>query len=124
MAGESVEIIGLPELQSTLHRAAVGIANMDRAGRAAAQLVTASGRSQAPRRTGRLAASIHASESKQGSTSIGSNLVYAPVIHWGWPGHNISANPFLSRALDQNADRILDLYTRDAATALGKVKGA
>jgi hypothetical protein len=50
--------------------------------------------------------------------------VYAPVIHNGWPGHNISANPFLTRGLENSRAEVERIYAAEAQDALGKVKGA
>lgn len=50
--------------------------------------------------TGRLRRDIRAVSSVKGArVRVGrKSLPYPPVIHYGWPGHNIEPNPFFERA--------------------------
>lgn len=68
-------------------------------------------RGRAPSRSGRLAASVKAKGTqKSASISAGARLQYAGVIHWGWPGHNIAAQPFLTETIVDAAPGIADEY--------------
>lgn len=120
----TVEVIGADRFARTMHDAAREIAQMDDAADAAGRLVAAQGSANAPRVTGLLARSVRAESDGAGGTVIGSALIYAPVIHNGWAGHNIAANPFLSRALDQRAEQVADAYGRELGKAISHVKGA
>lgn len=120
---KSVEIVGADRFARTMLAAASDIAHPTQAASEAGRVVQEQGSRNAPRRTGRLAGSIRARTSG-GNAEIGSDLIYAPVIHNGWPAHNIRANPFLRRALDQRATQIVAIYTREMSNALKQVKGA
>lgn len=121
MTGERVEVVGAERLASTARAAArdLDALTSDAAGRAVQQRA----RAGAPKRTGRLAASVVAGKDG-GDVIVSSRLVYAPVIHNGWPGHHIAANPFLARALTNSRAEIGRLYTADAQKVLGHIKGA
>jgi hypothetical protein len=63
---------------------------------------TAAGRSliseagpTAPRRTGRLAGAATVTPHGPGGARITVNVPYAAPVHWGWPGHGISRQPWL-----------------------------
>jgi hypothetical protein len=121
---QTVEVIGLPRLRSTLSAAAADISDMSDAAERSARLVQTSARSRAPRLSGRLAGSLRVLHLSGGDAEIGSGLIYAPVIHNGWWAHNITPNPFLSDALDRAEVTITDYYARDIDRALAQVKGA
>lgn len=122
--GTSVEVVGLTRLQATMRKAAEDIKNMDRAAGDAGRLVATRGAGRAPRRTGRLAGSVRVLSVRDGGAEVGSGLVYAPVIHNGWPAHHISPQPFLDTALGESRDPVVDMYARDVDAALAKVRGA
>lgn len=99
-----VEVAGATELARAFRRAGdreVPKA-IRRAHKATAEQVVPFAESEAPRRTGRLAASIGArATQKVGRVKAGSavRVPYAGPIHYGWPRRNIAPNPFLQRAL-------------------------
>jgi hypothetical protein len=93
-----------------------------RINREAAKDVAATAKAIVPRRSGRLAGSIKPGAS--GSTAyVKTGLVYSPVIHFGWPKHNISPNPFLYNALDQRRADVLALYEKRMQELAEKVRG-
>lgn len=75
--------------------------------RDAADVVAGQARREAPRRTGRLAASIRPGTSGA-RAMVRSPLPYAGPIHWGWPQQGIRANPFIERAADAKAPAALE----------------
>lgn len=94
-----VEIDGLRETVRTLERFGVAVTDLKQAFRQAGDLVTDQAVRLAPRRTGALAATIRPSNTKNKSVvRAGGRLPYAGVIHYGWPGHNIEPQPFLTDA--------------------------
>jgi phage gpG-like protein len=121
--GAQIKIIGGARLNATLDAAARQISNPVEASRKAATLVERQGRQNAPKRSGRLSRSI-VGRPKTGGAEIGSSLVYAGVIHNGWPRHHITANPYLTRALDSTQDQVVSVYAQDAQRALDHVQGA
>jgi hypothetical protein len=62
---------------------------------ATAQALVRQAAGNAPRRTGRLASSVHAEGSAKTRVRVVSDLPYAAAIHWGWPGHHIRRQPYL-----------------------------
>jgi hypothetical protein len=120
MADERVEVVGAERFAATARTAARKLDQL--APDAAGRLVALRGRSEAPRRSGRLAGSVTAG-TDGGDVTVSSRLIYAGVIHNGWPGHNISANPFLARALTSSKGEIQRTYTADAQDALSHIKG-
>jgi hypothetical protein len=116
-----VEVIGADRLAATLR----GVARRlpDVAPDAAGSLVAGRARSLAPKRSGRLAGSLRARRAQRDQLVV-SGLVYAAVIHNGWPGHGISPNPFGRRALENSTGAVLTAYTADVRGLLGSVKGA
>jgi hypothetical protein len=121
MARTEVEVIGAARFSRTARAAADDIRDMHPAD--AGRIVAARARAGAPKRSGRLAASMTPG-TDGGDVIVFSRLIYAAVIHNGWPGHNISANPFAARALDNSRSEIERVYAAEAQDALGQVKGA
>jgi hypothetical protein len=114
MAG--VKVTGLKELSKSCKAVSKDLnKELLKVGKDSAELVADTGRTLAPKRTGRLAGQV-----KPGSTASGAyvavrGLIYAPVIHFGWARHNISPNPFLYHALDQRRSDVVEKYERQVA---------
>ncbi len=123
MAGPRAEIVGVARFDQTLDAAAEAIDNMERAIEATNTLIAADARRRAPRLSGRLASSITTGAEKN-QALIGSDLVYAPVIHWGWPARGISPSLFLVEAAEQTRSQWIGYFEEDMETAISKVKGA
>jgi phage gpG-like protein len=121
--GAQVKVIGAERLAATMRGAGRDIENMDAAGAKVQAQLTRDARGRAPKRTGRLARSV-IGRNKGGDVEVGSSLVYAGVIHYGWPRHHIGAQPFLTDALAADAPRIVDIYRADVQRSLDQVKGA
>lgn len=117
------EVEGAATLAATLRAASARLDHLDTAPGKAAREVELRARDAAPHRSGRLAASI-VGRVEAGDAVVGSTLVYAPVIHNGWPGHNIRANPFLIPVAEQSAGSWLGAYTDEVRAILTTVRGA
>ena len=100
MAGPVVKVDGLTQLRKTMKRAGVDLADLKDAHAAAARYVAARGAGLAPKRTGALAGTVRGSGAAGAATIRAgyASVPYALPIHWGWPGHHIAPNPFLSTA--------------------------
>lgn len=124
---DSVQVVvhGQERLQATMIKAAADIGHMDGATRRVEAGLSQRGRALAPKRTGRLSRSVRPmSVQASNQASVGSTLIYAGVIHNGWPRHHISPNPFLKRALESSTGMITSEYSQDIQRALDQVKGA
>jgi hypothetical protein len=117
-----VEVVGARELGASLNRAAGDLEDLEEADQKAGQLIKQRAQQLAPKVSGSLARSIDASTAGVGVT-VGSDLIYAGVQEYGWPGHNIVAQPFL-RPAAEDTDQWVQFYEDEAQRALSKVKGA
>ncbi len=123
MSSPSVEVLGAPELARTLSAAADRIGQLEGIQADAARQLTQASQREAPRVSGRLAGSIHATRTGN-EIAVGTGLIYGPPIHNGWRGHNISPNPFLKRGLADAEPYIVDAYARGVSEAISHVRGA
>jgi hypothetical protein len=92
-----------------------GIQDFTRVGQAAADIVAGEARGLSPLgETGRLRKSIRTRASKtRSSVAAGrQSVIYAGVIHFGWPHHNIEPQPFLYDALDKRKTDVFALYEK------------
>ncbi len=85
--------------------------------------LTAAAAPSTPRRTGVLATSIRPSGTARGAFAR-SRLVYAPVIHFGWPGHNIAAQPWLYDAAVATQPEWQTYYEDEIDKLLDSIHGA
>jgi hypothetical protein len=121
--GVQVQVTGADELVRTLARAGDQMDDFTAANMTAGQVTAAAASRRAPRRTGRLAGSIKATTRPNGA-EIGSTLIYANPIHWGWPARNIRPNPFLTTAFGENQPRIVSEYSKRVESIIDGVRGA
>lgn len=124
MAGERVEITGLRELIVKCKAMDVGlVVEVKAIGTEAARVVADEAKSLVPHLTGRLGASIRTGSTQKGANvkAGGGDVVYAGVIHFGWPHHNISPQPFLYDALDARRDAVLAIYEERIAALTERV---
>jgi hypothetical protein len=60
--------------------------------------------------TGRMAGTIQPRSTATMARVQAGPLVYVPIQHWGWPGHNIEPNRFLTDAIGERQGETLRLY--------------
>lgn len=126
MTGAIVEVRGAKELRKSLKKAGDDLGDLKDVNAAVGNMVVATASGMAPRRSGALAGSIRASRAAASITiKAGSARVpYAGVIHWGWPAHNIAANPFLSNAATSTESAWVALYEAELDKIIDRVEGA
>lgn len=117
-----IELDGDRELRATLARAENDLEELDQSENG--RLVEQRARAGAPKLSGALANSVRASDAAGGTVEIASDLIYAAPIHYGWPAHNISPNPFLAEALADSESVIEANNLREANRILERVRGA
>ena len=89
----------------------------------AANTVTTRAKATGPNRSGRLVGSVVPAKTV-GRARVRSSLIYAPVIHYGWPKHHIKAQPFvLDAAIETRPEWMAD-YEADLQRLANSVKGA
>lgn len=120
MAG-SLKVVGEDALQSSLARAEKALPDLDSTPAATAIVARIPG--SAPRLTGRLAGSFSATTQDKRGT-ITTPTVYAVPVHWGRPAHNITANPFVFRAVTAAESAITEALTSAGQKICDGVRGA
>jgi hypothetical protein len=81
----------------------------------------------APRRSGRLAASVQPRATATTATVVSgatSGVLYAGVIEGGWRARNIAPSHFTARAVEQVAPAAITAYEDAVDQALDQIKGA
>lgn len=121
-----VQVEGLARLRRDLRALGDDLGDLKKANEDAARIVAEAASARAPRRTGRLAASLRpARATGRASVLAGSGAVpYAGPIHWGWAARKIEANPFALEAAEATRPAWLPVYERELQRACDRVKGA
>jgi len=117
-----VEVQGARTLARTLDNAAAELLDLSDVNDQVARIINAKAATLAPRRTGRLAASLRAT-SEPGAAVMGSAVPYAPPVHWGVPAKTIKPRPFLTDAVRLTEPQWMGAYTTEVEDIIGKVKG-
>jgi phage gpG-like protein len=112
MTKVKVEVENLRQLQRALRQVEDGADDLKDANAKVAKIVASSVRAAAPRRTGRLASSVKGNRAQR-VARISSNLIYAPIQNFGWPGHGIEAQHFAERGVDESRPRWMGAYEKD-----------
>lgn len=115
VAQPQVKVTGLPAVRRTLRQLDLGTDDLKAANAAAASIVAAAAAARAPRRSGRLAASIRGNRAVGRATvkAGGAALPYAGPVHYGWPAHGIEPNPFVIDAAQATQPVWLAAYQAD-----------
>lgn len=90
-----------------------------------AQLVATRAEQRAPRRSGRLAASVRGNRAVSRATVLAgrATVPYAGPIHWGWPKRGIEAQPFMTEAAQETEPVWIELYEAGIDRATDRVAG-
>jgi hypothetical protein len=125
MAAAAFKVEGLDTFLKTLRRAGADMNDLKDANSAAAQTIASAASARAPRRSGALAGSVRGSRQARRVVvrAGGARVPYAGVIHYGWPRHNISPQPFLVDAAVDSQPQWLPKYSSDLQQILDKVRG-
>jgi phage gpG-like protein len=118
-----VKVEGATRLAATLAQAGREIAHLDAANARVGADVASAARGRAPKRTGRLARSVTGRAGPNNTVEIVGTVVYAGVIHNGWPRHGIRANPFIADVVTGRSDQIVNQYRDETEKILSHVKG-
>lgn len=121
----SLEVEGLKRLRKDLRAMGDDLSDLKDVNASVAQLVAARASARAPRRSGRLAASVRGNRALSRATVLAGKAAvpYAGPVHWGWPSHGIAANPFMSEAAQETEPVWVELYRRGIEKATEKVAG-
>jgi len=121
----TVKVDGLPRLRRALRDAGREVADLKAANAAAAALVAAAAAARAPRRSGRLAATLRGNRAVGRATVLagGASVPYAAPIHWGWAARGIEAQPFVSEAAQATEAAWVAAYLTDIERVVDSVGG-
>lgn len=105
-----VKVTGLRETIRALNKLGVEDQDLKIAFKKIGNMVVSDAKALAPSRSGKLAGSIKASNTKNKSIvrAGGARIPYAGVIHYGGY-NNIQAHPFLTTAVTNNADKAVQM---------------
>src|SRR5262245_26935679 len=92
----TVRVEGATMLRATMKQAADDLGTMNDVHQAIAGYVASRAASMAPKVSGKLAGSVRGNRAASSAIiRVGrASVPYAGPIHYGWPAHNITANPF------------------------------
>lgn len=124
-ASVRVDVDGLRRLRKDLRAMGDDLSDVKDANAGAARVVADDAARRAPKRTGRLAASIRGNRAASRATvsAGGARLPYGGPIHYGWPGHGIEPHPFITDAAQATEATWLPLYEHHIEQAVDKVAG-
>jgi phage gpG-like protein len=119
------EVEGGRQLRKSLKDVEDGLKDLKAAHAEAAGIVAEAAMAGAPRRSGRLAGSIRPSGTKTAAIvrAGGARIPYAGVQEYGWPRHNIPAQPYIVPAAHDTESTWIARYQDAVDRLLGKVKG-
>lgn len=120
------EVDGLDTFIRTARKAEVDLSELKEANYRAGEIVADAAATRAPRRTGKLAASVRSARQLRRTriTAGRASVPYAAPIHWGWPARGIDANSFISNAARATESVWLPEYRKNVEDALAKIHGA
>lgn len=106
------------QLAADFRQLGVDLADLDPANTEAGRVVVATARP--PRRSGALAASLHAAAGVNGVT-FASTARYWTFVHFGAPRHNVRAQPWYPEAIRTSTDQLVAIYAAHARKSLDKI---
>jgi phage gpG-like protein len=110
-----VHLKGLREAVRSIEELGVEVQDLKAAFKKAGDLIAGVAKGRAPKKSGALAATIKPSNTKNKSVirAGSAKVVYAGVIHYGWPGHNIEPHPYLTDAVAEKQDEAVDVVEKE-----------
>lgn len=123
MAAPVLVVHGMRDVRRTLKALGDDLADLKDANAAVATLVAQAAAAQAPRRSGRLAASLRGNRAVATARVLGGSaeVPYAAPVHWGWPARGIEPNPFAVRAAEQTQPVWLAVYAHDVERVVARL---
>ena len=121
-----VRIEGARELRATMKKAGDDLTDLKTANAQVAGIVAPVAAGAAPVRTGRLAATVRPAGTKVAAiVRAGRAAVpYAGPIEFGWPGHNIAAQPFIVPAAHDTEPQWTEVYWQAVNRIINRIRGA
>ena len=120
-----ITVEGARNLRRTMKRAGADLGQLKDAHQAAGRIVVGAARVSGPARSGALVGSLRASRAAASATirAGGARVPYANVIHWGWPGHNIAAQPWVTTAAQATEPEWTAAYQTAVDRVIATIQG-
>lgn len=118
-----LQVQGLREVQRTLRRLEEDTTDLKDAHASAASTVANAAAARAPKRTGRLANSVRGNRAagKAEVKAGGAAVPYAGPVHWGWPAHHMTGDPFIADAAVDTESQWLPAYEHALADVVDRI---
>lgn len=118
MATQYVE--GLRDLVRNLEKLGVEVADLKDVFLAIGNMVATDARRYAPVKSGKLVATIKPSKTKNKASvrAGGKKASYAGMIQYGWPRKGIKPQPFLTRSIDGNRNKAVEMMEQGLADVI------
>jgi hypothetical protein len=119
-----VQVRGAAEFRKAMKGMGADLKDLTAANKEAAKTVLEAAKENSPVLSGQLRASGRAKATRTSGRVMfgGSTVPYAGVIHFGWPAHGISPNPFMYDAADDRADEVAGAYQAAIDKMIRKVE--
>nr|DAG70505.1 MAG TPA: putative tail component [Caudoviricetes sp.] len=126
MTDKAAYVVGQKRFVQTMRKAGADMKELKGVNRQAADIALPAVQRLAPRRTGRLAASIRAGATqKAGVIRAGRKTVpYAGPVNYGWPKHGIRPRLFVNQGVAGSESAWSRVYADFIDKTLNQVKGA
>lgn len=126
MTDKAAYVVGQKRFVQTMRKAGADMKELKGVNRQAADIALPTVQRLAPRRTGRLAASIRAGATqKAGVIRAGRKTVpYAGPVNYGWPKHGIRPRLFVNQGVAGSESAWSRVYADFIDKTLNQVKGA
>lgn len=120
--GLTVRVEGLNECVRSLKKLGDDLGDLKEANNTLGREIASRASAVAPKRSGRLAASIKTNKAakKVQIKAGGTRAAYAGVIEYGWPARNIRPQPFLRKAAFENRNYIVEEYEKNIKQVIKK----
>jgi len=120
--GVDVELLGVQRLARDLRKLDRKLVERSAMNQDAANIYGRRGQQDAPRASGKLAASLRP-KGLRTKAVVRSYVRYAGAVHWGNPKRGVKARPFLYDAVPATRPQWLASYQRAVEALLRKIKG-
>jgi HK97 gp10 family phage protein len=119
----AVEVVGLANLTRTMRAAGRDLTDLKRANERAGSIVAARGRADAPRATGRLAASVRPGKAARKAVvrAGGARVPYAAFVEYGTS--KMPGRPFLRTAVAVTQPQWLSEYEQEVDRIVRTIQG-
>lgn len=125
MAQPVVQVEGARELRASMKAAGEDLGDLKDAHSQVAGFVAGAASAAAPHRSGALAGTVRGNRAATSAVvkAGGAAVPYAGVIHWGWPGRNIPAHPFLTDTATSTEPTWTDMYFQAVQRIVDRIRG-